>query len=91
MGRNRFLCLDCQLDTGQANEYFMLRDDVWALTGLSSQDGMLCIGCIERRIGRRLERADFAAVKMNHPKVFPMSQRLLERIGVDGPIRAVHP
>jgi hypothetical protein len=52
---------------------------------------MLCVGCVEARLGRRLERADFAPVKINHPKVSQMSLRLQERIGPYGPPRPGHP
>jgi hypothetical protein len=46
----------------------------------------LCIGCIEKRLGRRLTRTDFAMRSMhNRPgekrRQFPMSKRLLNRLG----------
>jgi hypothetical protein len=90
MARSRFLCLDCGLDTGQALEHYMLLDAVWALAGLG-RESMLCVGCVEARLGCRLERSDFAPVKTNHPKVIQMSSCLLERIGSDGPPRPDHP
>ena len=90
MARRRFNCVDCGLDTGRANEHYILRDEVWAETGLGKR-GMLCVGCVEARLGRRLDRADFAPVKINHPKVSQMSLRLQERIGPDGPPRPGHP
>jgi hypothetical protein len=60
--RGRFACIDCGVDTRSAtgiDEYYAVHDDVWAATGLAPRDGMLCIGCLERRIGRRLEPKDF--------------------------------
>jgi hypothetical protein len=55
-------CADCGTDClprdpMRGSELFVLRDDVWSVTGL--QDGALCIGCVEARIGRRLRADDF--------------------------------
>jgi hypothetical protein len=60
--RGRFACLDCRVDTRSGtgiDEYYAVHDEVWAATGLAPRDGMLCIGCLERRIGRELELKDF--------------------------------
>jgi len=41
--------------------------------------GCLCIGCLEKRIGRRLKPKDFLR---DHPfNLMPGTQRLLERRG----------
>jgi hypothetical protein len=37
----------------------MLHDKVWALTGVPYVMGNLHIGCVEKRIGRRLTARDF--------------------------------
>jgi hypothetical protein len=55
-------CLDCRVDTRRVEgigEEYSVHEDVWAATGLGFRDGMLCIGCLERRIGRLLEPKDF--------------------------------
>jgi hypothetical protein len=52
-------CLDCGLDTVTAREYYLLCDDVWAETRVGPQEGVLCIGCVEGRLGRRLNSRDF--------------------------------
>jgi hypothetical protein len=57
--------LDCGTDTIEAGEYYILRDDVWLSTGLKQDGGMLCIGCVESRLGRRLNRADFTSAGIN--------------------------
>lgn len=36
----------------------MVHDHLWAQAGTT--DGFLCIGCLERRLGRRLQSRDFA-------------------------------
>ena len=52
------LCLDCKRDTSEIDEYYTLKDEVWAEAN-PDIDGMLCIACIEKRIGRQLTAADF--------------------------------
>lgn len=55
-------CVDCGTDTHEAGETYMVRGDVWPLDALG---GMLCVGCLEHRIGRRLVPADFTDVPLN--------------------------
>jgi hypothetical protein len=77
-----FVCLDCGVNTTHINEYYMLEDDVW-YGALTAQDnnGMLCIGCFENRLGRKLRPDDFAQVPLNFAFQGPFqSQRLASRI-----------
>jgi len=55
----RFRCVDCGKDTCESGEYYRVGDDVWAASGLAPNGGMLCLACLERRIGRPLTEADF--------------------------------
>lgn len=57
----RFHCVDCDKDTG-GGEYYMVSDEVWAASGLEPHGGMLCLRCLERRIGREINGDDFTAV-----------------------------
>ncbi len=60
--RARGICLDCGRDTlpdGGRGEFFQLQTDVWRKTGVGKHGGMLCVGCCEARLGRRLEPDDF--------------------------------
>lgn len=45
-------------------EVYTVKDKVWAAAGMRPWNGCLCIGCLERRIGRRLRPRDF---QRNHP------------------------
>lgn len=52
-------CCDCDVDTTEIGEFdYRLRDDVW-LAANGRVRGVLCIGCVENRLGRELTEADF--------------------------------
>jgi hypothetical protein len=58
-------------------EVYMVREKVWAEAGMGPYGGCLCIGCLEKRLGRRLRPKDF---QRNHPfHVLPGTDRLLGR------------
>jgi hypothetical protein len=59
--RGRFGCVDCGKDTNKSGEYYMVRDAIWATSGLAPHGGMLCLRCLEKRIGRELNVEEFTA------------------------------
>jgi hypothetical protein len=70
-----FTCDDCGVCTHETDEWYMLKDAVWeAVAG----DEVLCIGCVERRLGRELELCDFAEMEMNISD--NQSERLRDRL-----------
>lgn len=75
-----FQCVDCATNTLDGDEYYMVHDHVWE--GEAKMDkGMLCIGCLEVRIGRALTPADFIDAPVNY---IPQrrSARLQDRLGM---------
>lgn len=78
----RFPCLDCSRCIMAINEYYMILDNVWAVTGVGfrDNDGFLCVGCLETRIGRLLQPADFTPCPLNLG-FFAQSDRLVDRLG----------
>lgn len=57
----------------------MLVDETWfAIHG--SKFGMLCVGCIESRLGRELRAGDFNNSYLNTSRSFERSARLLDRM-----------
>lgn len=80
ISRKRFCCLDCGVDVGKIGEYCMLKDRTW-FSIHNSNKGMLCIGCIEKRLGRKLKSEDFNDCYLNN-KAFGnnKSMRLIERL-----------
>lgn len=65
------------------NEHYFIHTETW-LKVVGSIVGMLCIGCLESRLGRKLNCLDFPAVTINSPKHGNKSQRLLDRLGTTG-------
>jgi hypothetical protein len=78
----RFRCVDCGKDTG-GGEYYMVGDDVWAASGLAPNGGMLCLACLERRIGRPLTGQDFTAL---YPSASAWERHIAARVGCADPV-----
>jgi hypothetical protein len=79
--RKKFKCIDCQIDTGRIHEHYFIKTDLW-LTVMPSINGMLCIGCLEDRLGRMLTSSDFTNASINTAKYESKSQRLCNRLGI---------
>lgn len=72
-----WLCYDCNEDTW--DEYYMIRDPLWVLATISKPAHLLCIGCVEHRLGRKLTKADFTNAPINDLNM-GHSDRLLNRL-----------
>ena len=93
----RYLCAYCGINAAEIGEYeFMLKPDLWRQCGgrrrpVNRDDyknldcGMLCIGCIELRLGRFLCRSDFYGCPLtaNVDGSGKQSERLLARLSDD--------
>jgi hypothetical protein len=61
------------------SEVYQVRDAVWKRAGMEPEGGCLCIGCLEKRLGRRLKPKDFPHdAGLNDPRV-PGTARLQKR------------
>jgi hypothetical protein len=71
-------CKDCGMDTtpitGKRScrhkgrwEYYMVHGALWRKAKMHSDGGFLCIGCLERRLGRMLTVNDFTTAPVNDP------------------------
>jgi hypothetical protein len=79
MRKDIFSCIDCEVDT--RSEYYMVHDWVWELSGMNPYDGMLCIGCLEKRLGRKLIKGDFPNIPINWiSPCFDKSERFIKRL-----------
>jgi hypothetical protein len=63
------------------SEVYTVTQEVWGATGLEDMGGCLCIGCPEKRIGRRLKPIDFIPDHPFNEPDFPASKRLRKRRG----------
>lgn len=75
-----FDCVDCGINTCDTDEYYMVHDHLWTSVGMAPDGGMLCIGCLEQRLSRKLTAADFSAAPINHANWNLHSARLNERL-----------
>lgn len=73
-----FGCKDCGICTLCINEYYMVTDEVWEAAGLDK--GMVCIACLEARIGKTLTGNDFADCPLNIDPDFARSNKLASRL-----------
>jgi hypothetical protein len=79
-------CVDCHIDTRAIGEWYIVTNDVWEEawrdhTPPKRQQPILCIGCLEQRIGRTLQKPDFAAgAAVNDPTFGEHSERFLNRL-----------
>jgi hypothetical protein len=76
-----FKCSDCGDCTQCTDEYYMVEDEVWysAITA-RSKPAILCIGCLESRLGRLLTKDDFSDAPLNSMPFWPRSERLSARL-----------
>lgn len=74
-----FDCLDCDVNTLENDEYYMIQFDMWKRIH-PDNDGMLCIGCLEKRLGRELIAADFIDAPVNNLDSGIKSERLINRL-----------
>ena len=76
-----FDCVDCGADTFALDEYYMVHDHLWMVVGMPLHGGgMLCVGCFEGRLGRRLAWQDFTDCPVNRLPFWPKSERLDSRL-----------
>jgi hypothetical protein len=62
-------CNDCDVDTQDIGEWYMVKDEVWAAVWPKrSKREFLCIGCLETRLGRCLTSDDFTDSPINEFK-----------------------
>lgn len=77
--REGFSCSDCNSNVRQISElHYMIHSSIWLTVANSSE--LLCIGCLEKRLGRYLVPKDFNDRPVNHIRYGHKSARLLNRL-----------
>jgi hypothetical protein len=60
----------------------MVTAEVWAASGLTPHGGLLCVACLEGRLGRPLEPGDLPPLPINSPhRTARQSHRLRDALG----------
>ena len=82
-------CTDCGCKPWDMGEDFYVRDGLWITSmPVKKRDDVICLGCFEKRLGRKLTRNDFQPWFRNNRwyrdkgKVLndPPSERLADRL-----------
>jgi hypothetical protein len=68
---------DYRLDVN--SEVYMVRDSVWKQAGMEGYGGCLCVGCLEKRLGRELRPKDFPRKHPFNSPSLPCTERLWSR------------
>jgi hypothetical protein len=63
------------------SEVYTVRNAVWEEARMKPMGGCLCVGCLEKRLGRRLRPKDFKRGHMFNDPRFPGARRLIDRRG----------
>ncbi len=88
MAKDNLNCDDCGMSTFY--ELYVVHDGLWDQYG---SEWMLCVGCLESRVGRQLVTEDFTAANFNPHQLnnfkHPKSERLVSRLTSDGKWSAV--
>jgi hypothetical protein len=79
-----FLCADCCENTLILHEYYMVTKEVWKEATQNKKAYMLCIGCLEKRLGRELSNKDFGNYPLNTVGWNKQSSRLVDRLNRKG-------
>jgi len=83
-------CYDCGAGAILIREWFDVHDTVWELAWQGPHQrkpwqwargqSVLCIGCLENRLGRTLCASDFTAALVNYPDKEGISERMYQRL-----------
>ena len=76
--KRKWDCVDCSQDTKL--EHFFAKNTVWFDEAKMPETGMLCVGCLEARIGRTLCANDFTDAHINDPRRYSKTVRLVNRL-----------
>jgi hypothetical protein len=74
-----FDCLDCNRSTLELREYYMVQFVLWDQVHPENK-GMLCIECLEKRLGRKLTSTDFTECPLNEINKTDSSLLLMTRL-----------
>jgi hypothetical protein len=62
------------------SEIYTASESVWRAARMGDHDGCLCVGCLENRLGRMLNREDFIPWHVFNGPHYPRTKRLKDRL-----------
>jgi hypothetical protein len=74
----RYKCNDCPVNVVTAGEFYILKPEIWEGQLKLGWSDNLCIGCLEKRLGRKISWRDMGWPPI-YPWTKPMSIRFLHR------------
>jgi len=70
-----------KVEFDRQTEVYTVKDSIWKHVGMRPWSGCLCIGCLEKRLGRQLTPKDFSRHDRETWALMPCTERLLNRRG----------
>ena len=63
--KEHWKCFDCSKDTLlNVKDYYMITNELWIKYGV--ENNMLCMNCIEKRLGHKLRKEDLTDCSLNY-------------------------
>jgi hypothetical protein len=60
-----YICRDCSIDTKKGKDNFYgVTEELWNQYGVA--EGMLCLSCFKKRLGREFTKEDFVPCVLNY-------------------------
>jgi hypothetical protein len=69
-----------KIKVDKRSEVYYATDSVWRAARMGGHDGCLCVGCLEGRLGRTLNREDFIPGHPFNGPHYPRTKRLNDRL-----------
>lgn len=73
-----WVCDECSVNCAETYEDFMVQHELWL--SVCKKKEVLCVGCLEERLGRKLNKHDFLFVPINNYFAYVKSERLYDRL-----------
>lgn len=76
--KSQFLCVDCEESVTDKGEFFLVHDEL--LQEVELEEGLLCVSCFEKRLGRELQYFDFTSAMVTSSREINKSELLAKRL-----------
>ena len=76
-------CKDCRKDTWvDLKDYYMVTDEIWNKYGIKEKRGMLCVKCLEKRLGHKLgiKEITFCPLNLDNPYTYEIIKKVIDKV-----------